>query len=251
MVANPADKTVFEWNMEGVACLQRGQYSDAIANFRTAMAGLRMVAQDAGGFRLHGRTGYGSQANNPFPEDVSIVSVSVVREDVEAYETVQNDLDTTLIRMFGNAFTTVFTNYQGVRGMQLTISFVLYNLAVCVHHRELSKVTQGEAMNPENLRKALHLYTRSLRAISAALGDGRMEDVIVLLMAIYNNMGNLYSYFGSPDDLKLCLLWIRSLLATYQQYVQPQRHTLASDVPFFQLNVVSVPDTVFHKAAAA
>jgi hypothetical protein len=249
-------KTVFAWNSEAIASLQQGKYAKAMSQLQAATAALRTITQDGRGFRLLPITGYGSQAENDVLEDVAIVSMSTVMPSSGASPEMHSDnealdTDTNLFRPYGSAFVTPYINYQGVRGLQLTCSLVLYNMALCIHMWEVSKTSgmnSGSNMNAHNLRRALNLYSRSLQVIAGAPGDGRPEEVSLLMLALYNNLGNLHSYLGMIDECRQCLAWVRHLLERHQQ-LHPDK--VQSDIAFFGLNVMSLTDSVFDKAAAA
>jgi hypothetical protein len=249
-------KTVFAWNSEAIASLQQGKYVEAMSQLQASMAALRTTTRDGRGFRLMPITGYGSQDGNDVLEDVAIVSMATVLPNGSASPEMQSDnqaldTDTNLFRPYGSAFVTPYINYQGVRGLQLTCSFVLYNMALCIHLWEVSKTSgmnSSSNMNAHNLRRALKLYTRSLQVITGAPGDGRPEEVSLLMLALYNNLGNLYSYLGMIDECRQCLVWVRHLLERHQQ-LHPD--AVGSDMAFFYLNVMSLTESIFDKAAAA
>lgn len=241
---NVHEKTVFQLNSEAITSLQEGSYPDAIAKLQNAMTRMRMTIQDPSqpGFRLVPIEGYGSQSDNEVLEDVSIISVPA-RKDQDDFSS-SPMLQDTLFRTFDMAFISVFLNYQGQRGIRLTCAFLSYNLGMCFHHREVSNGT----MRPEKLRIALKFYTRALRIIDGAFDDGRLDDMTVLLLAIFTNMGHLYHHFGNDSECLHCLTWIRNLLSCTESWALAQTR---SDMAFFYDNSPTMVDNAFNKAAAA
>lgn len=242
--------SIFELNSQAMFQLQEGRYDVAIATLQRAVQRLRIETQNPTGFhRSPHMTGYGSQAGNAVLEDVSIVSSPVDRDQLDLEEpstAVANCIgDTLLFRPFEMVFSSVYLDYEGLRGISLTWAFVLYNLALCHHHRELKNGT----MKKEALLYALELYRAGLHVIQAAMGDGRPQDIILLILAIYNNMGHLYSHLRMLDRSEECITEMRGLLLRIPQNV---RVTIPHpEYAFFQLGAMAVPEDIFNKAPAA
>lgn len=239
------NKTVFQLNNEAITVLQQRKYSDAISKLQAAIVWMRNLVHDPtrSSFELLPVKGYGSQAENESIQDISILSVPADMESLELGSQMDMDNVGSPFEFFDMCFVTTFLDYQGTRGQRLTTSFVLYNLGLCFHRREITNAT----MKDENLRTALKFYGKALRIIDGAFDDGRYEDMTLLLLAIFNNMGYLHAYFGDMSDTRHCILWMRRLLSTHEAFMLGNSR---SDFAFFYGNTLLV-DNGFEKAAAA
>lgn len=234
-------KTVFQMNSSAVSAIQDGNYAEAIMELQDAMIKMRDIVHDPAqaGFQMVPVSGYGCQADREVYEEVSVVSVPARKFQAD-FPTPNSDM-TTPFQFFDGVFLTPYLNYQGTRGLRLTCAFVLYNLGFCFQHREVVNGT----MNPEKLRCAVKFYTRGIRILD---GEEFQSDVTIMLLALYNNLGQVLSRLGSLDDCNYCVRWIQSLLASpYTRFLAQAR----ADVAFFYENNVLWAENSFCKAAAA
>ena len=241
---NSDAKTVFEVNSRAVTALQVGNHPEAISHLQRAMTWIRDIVHDPAqpGFTMVPIPGYGDQVNRDVVDEVSILSVpSVIDQAVFP----SPSLDTsTPFQFFDGVFLTPYLNYEGTKGLRLTCAFVLYNLGFCFHHREVVNGT----MNPDKLRVATKFYSRGLRILDGTAHDTRQDDMIVLLLALFSNLGQLSTRLGDTEDCRNCFCWIQSLLAN------PRTRLLAQtrpDVAFFYQNNLLWVENNFNKAPAA
>ena len=85
--------------------------------------------------------------------------------------------------------------------------------------------------------------------METAIGDGNPEDTTLLLLALFNNIGHLYSnYFCMIPETRHCAHWMRSILSSWpcQRY---QRR--GGDLNFFFLSVAVMPELAFTYAPGA
>lgn len=105
-----------------------------------------------------------------------------------------------------------------------TGAIILYNLALVYHnigiHLGLSSA----------LPYALRLYILSLKSIDQ---ESNIQEVQKLLMAILNNLGNIYTHFHCMEETERCLESLRIVLAASTHEI-----TADEDYSFFFLNAV-------------
>ena len=271
-----AQKTVFEMNSEAVFLLQKRQYKEAICKLLHVVE--RMQNRSLEGFRLEPTmSGYGSQCDNEVVHDVSLLTVpataqnllqgapqpghnGVAHQDQDKLAPVYEDEDGAF-SFYDQAFVTVFLNYQGRRGERLVWAMVLYNLALCFHHRahvgrhQVESGLQGTRNSvAKNLIKAANFYQMARQVVEGHHGDGRPEDTLMLLLAVNNNLGHIYeNYFCMIPETQQCVDHLRRLLASetahYMQNTSPG--TYAQHLSFFLITAVATPREVFSYAPSA
>lgn len=241
----PRTATIFEQNSEAVRILQNQNHKEAISQLRQVLAQL-MALQN--GFRLEPTmTGHGSQAGAETIMDIALLHIPVGDDNPSIPEggsprmiyTAGLD-DDQLFQPFEMAFSTALMNYQGERGVNLTRSFVMYNLGLSYHRK--ARMTRCAA----SVEKALRWYQMSFHTIQEARGDGDQEDVILLVLALLNNMGHLWS--DHFDRSKECIALMGSVIAENTWTLDAERYP---QFGLFHLTVMAAPKSVFEKAAAA
>lgn len=267
------DETVFEMNSYAVFRLQQWRYTEAIAKLHEAMATLHRIEEqgrlhplDPPGFQLRTDMGYGGQMDNEIVQEITLLAASIDKsqythqiqyqhlsghpeddllEDSSAVDVSRED--NTCFEIFEMAFCTLYLNHKGTRGLRLTWCFVMYNLALCYHHREFVQSSKT-CVKTANLQSALHLYYAALQIIRAAPQDGKPEDVTLLTLAICNNMGHIYCHLCNVRESRRCVRALQSVLrsADIERQVQTQK-----DISFFMISAITPPELLFQKAPAA
>ena len=92
------------------------------------------------------------------------------------------------------------------------------------------------------------MYRSALRVIQGAPGDGRPEDVILLTLAICNNMGHIYCHLCNVTESRQCVRALRAVLSSVgiERHVLEQRH-----ISFFMVTAITPPELIFEKSPAA
>lgn len=253
----PPEKTVFEWNNEAIVLLQDNKHDEAIVKLSKIASKLQQYAQDPTweGFHLKPGSGYGSQSGKDVLDEIVLMAVPVTRQlssnqssgpPIEA-TTSNPATQYNVFAFFDQAFVTVFHNYQGTKGQRLVWSSLLYNIGLCYHHRELQS---GATPSQRGLKIALDYYKAALQVVEGHYDDGKPEDILLLLLALFNNMGHIYSNFLSGImETRHCANWIRTLLESNccESFLRQ-----GGDVGFFCLSaLLMLADIPFSYAPAA
>ena len=239
---------VFELNSRAVCQMQEGKYDEATATLQQAAVGLRAIAASRAGFPRIAAAGYGSQQGREPLMDVSLLTSPVVRDHVnptEASKVVTESIvgDALHFQLFEMAFLTPYWHYEGTRGVGLSLAFVLYNLAICRHHKEIKLGTMKKGV----LMTAARWYLTAMRIIRANLRDAELKDVVMLNLACINNLGHLYSHLQMLDEAQNCMAQLRSAL-----YSTPREVAEAIGCyEFFRLTGLAIPEDIYNKAPAA
>ena len=87
------------------------------------------------------------------------------------------------------------------------IAMLLYNMGLSVH---IQATQTGKA---SELDGALQLYEMAFAVIEDAWGTFEVNDLMLLLLALFNNMGCIHSSRFDHDKTQLCLDWLKTLAA--------------------------------------
>ena len=126
---------------------------------------------------------------------------------------------------------------------------VLYNFGLCFHVNGINR-----AASKSYFAKALQMYTTAIGLLetSSAISPPTEDKDALLLLALYNNIGHIYSCDHKSGDIQNCLEKIRKILAARTQ--QGGHDAISSAHGFeyldFHLNVVILHGTRRHPPAA-
>lgn len=194
---------IIELNNRAVKALQQGRHKEAIGLLRVAVADLLNAVKTVSSVEM--------QVDSPSPSSTSlsfngedgeqdkppISSVPIWTKDHFA-----QSQDETLIFMYDRALVLAHTNH--CRGELLT-GVVLFNMALASHARAIKRGT------PSLLSTVLKLYSMAAGAIQ------NYNEVITsdhwILLALYNNMAQIYLSQARCEELRKCLSNIQTLLA--------------------------------------
>lgn len=202
-------------NRQGVAMLQKGMYKDALASFRRAFAGVqesvikagdlakREVPKDCG--HPHGQP-EGTDDETIKAESESIIS-GVALGDCESAEG-NNASPSNPFSVYNHAF--VFRDMTlNPTARQRAIepdtmlttksTVILFNTALTYHRRGIL----GGPDSSKHLRKALQFYSM---ATDLLLQHGVYENLFVIQLVTWNNMGNIHGRFCEEDKASRCRL---------------------------------------------
>jgi hypothetical protein len=161
-------------------------------------------------------------------DKTSIFSVPLWTADTE--ESFPRRQDETSIFMYAEALVLVYTDHY----KRLLIGVLLYNMAL-VHH------ARGIERNASNLlTAALKFYSMAVN-VTQCRNDGIIASDYWLLLAIYNNMAQLYLSRANSDKLCQCLGNIQTLLAAnrVEQVVDVDAYAFFLTNAMLELRVVA------------
>lgn len=114
----------------------------------------------------------------------------------------QESIDSSFILMFGRALT--LDDNESNR--ELITAVVMYNMALIHHSRGISRGRTSY------LCKAVNLYKMGLHIIQK-IDPSAESQVGLLLLAVFNNLAQIYSHFFRLDKLRIYLSNMRGILA--------------------------------------
>jgi hypothetical protein len=212
---------VIEMNNNAVAVLRQGRYKQAIDLLRTAIAGLKdCVVEHNEEMDFSVSSVNKNQGTSP------ILSVPLWTEDSFAQKH-----DSSLIFVYAQALVLAPVDHR----RRVLIGVVLYNMALANHVRAIEKEKSGLLM------AALKFY-----GMAEAIVRGQ-PDVDAsghwLLLALYNNMAQIYMSYSSSEKLHQCLGIIDYLLAAdkIEQVLDADDYAFFLTNAMLQLRVVAAP----------
>jgi hypothetical protein len=141
--------------------------------------------------------------------------------------------DETSIFMYSEALVLVHTDHYC---KELIIGVILYNMALANHARAIERNTSSP------LTVALKLYGMALAATQCRKGGINASDYW-LLLALYNNMAQIYLSRACSDKLSQCLGSMHTLLAANRadQAVDVDAYAFFFANAMLELRVVAAP----------
>jgi hypothetical protein len=85
------------------------------------------------------------------------------------------------------------------------LAMLLYNMGLSLH---IQALRSGKS---EELRGALDLYEMSFGVVEANWQLFHIDDLMLILMALFNNLGHINSFFYNVDQIQICIDWLRVL----------------------------------------
>jgi hypothetical protein len=233
---------VIEMNNNAVAVLRQGRCKQAIDLLRTAIAGLKNCVVEhneemdfsessvnkkrdlskSSSSALFNEDGMADQNQGTPP----IISVPLWTEDSFAQKH-----DNSLIFVYAQALLLAPVDHR----RRVLIGVVLYNMALANHARAIEKEKSGLLM------VALKFYGMAV-AIVRGQPDADASSYW-LLLALYNNMAQIYMSYSSSEKLHQCLLIIDDLLAAdkIEQVLDVDDYAFFLTNAMLQLRVVAAP----------
>jgi hypothetical protein len=213
-------------NNRAVTSLQQGRHKEAIDLLRTAITEL---SDNAIVRNFSTETGLPDPSVTMPDASSSIFSVPLW----SAEESVPRRQDETSIFMYSEALVLVHTDHYC---KELIIGVVLYNMALANHARAIERNTSSP------LTVALKLYGMALAATQCRKGGINASDYW-LLLALYNNMAQIYLSRACSDKLSQCLGSMHTLLAANRadQAVDVDAYAFFFANAMLELRVVAAP----------
>ena len=191
----------------GIAMLQYGDHDQALSSFRRALLEIEQCVINASleerrgsACRLHLEQPLSVEEQGIDTEhsgDVSTLISSVALGDGELAES----------SFYNHAFVvgTLPTDYtrtpkeESDHHVRLT-TVLLFSMAMTFHKKGLL----DGPMSLESLRKAIQIYELVCMKMSLLSRPGYLEDLYVIQLASWNNMGNIYSHLAETEDAIRC-----------------------------------------------
>jgi hypothetical protein len=240
---------VIELNNTAVYVLQQGEYKQATDLLRAAIAGLKNC------FIEHNNTeevdlseSHSVNRKLDVPPSSSSASSSASFNDDEMADQKQGIIgvplwteesfaqkhDNSLIFVYAQALVLAPIDHH----RKVLTGVILYNMALVNHARAIQKGKSGL------LLAALKFY---VMAVSIVQGQNDVADVkassSLLLLALYNNMAQIYMSYSSSERMHQCLGSIECLLAAdkIEEVIDIDDYTFFLTNSMLQLCVVAAP----------
>jgi tetratricopeptide (TPR) repeat protein len=202
----------------GITMLQNGDLDQALHSFRRALVEIRQcITESASHKETQGvaRRPYFEQPQLSVEEqdidaqhngDASTLILSVALGDCTPTES-KTAKSSNLFSFYNHAFVvgTPSTNYtrtsqHGIDHHARLTSVLLFNMALTYHRKGLLDGSKSL----ETLRKAIQVYQLCINMSLLACPGGSLDDIYVIQLASWNNMGHLYSDLAETDDAIRC-----------------------------------------------
>lgn len=191
-----ASDDVVELNDKAVACMLKNDFQGALETLQIALSRVTAIQDQS--------PTAAAASNFSFQNESPIASIPITR-----------DINST---PFDGIF--VFFNRALViphhcdfdlscpKNKSRALATVLYNVAL-VYHMEAIK--RGDSTI---FRHALSYYGWSYCVIESSAGQFGFQDVLLLLLALFNNMGHIHaSVFVNSEKTQQCMQWLQSTFA--------------------------------------
>jgi hypothetical protein len=202
-----------------ITMLQNGNHDQALCSFRRALVEIQQcVAASASpedpqgaACRLYLEQPLSDEEQGIDTEhirDSSTLILSVALTDGKLVESKTVESSTNLFSFYNHAFVvlgTLPTTYtrtpqQGIDHIIRLTTVLLFNMALTFHKKGLL----DGPMSLESLRNAINIYQLVCMRMSLLSRPGGLEDLYVIQLVAWNNMGNIYSHLAEKEDAIRC-----------------------------------------------
>jgi hypothetical protein len=196
----------------GITMLQNGDHDQALCFFRRALVETgQCIAESASpeqprsaGCRVHLEQPFAVEEQGLDTEhssDVSTLTLSVALGDS------RTSMSSNLSSLYNYAFDvgtlpTTSTRIQqpGIDHHVRLTTVLIFNMALTCHKKGLL----DGPMSLESLRKAIRMYELVCMRMSLLSSPGAVEDLYVIQLVSWNNMGHVYSHLAEEKDAIRC-----------------------------------------------
>jgi hypothetical protein len=194
--------------MAGITMLQNGDHDQALLSFRRALVETgQCIAESASPEQPRGAA-CRVYLEQPFTVEeqgidtehsryVSNLTLSVALGDSHT------SMSSSLSSLYNYAFVvgalpTTYTriSQQGIDHHVRLTTVLIFNMALTCH----KKGFLDGPMSLESLRNAIHMYQIVCMKLSLLLRPGGLEDLFVIQLVSWNNMGHIYSHLTEQED---------------------------------------------------
>jgi hypothetical protein len=202
----------------GITMLQNGDHDQALRSFRRALVGIRQCVTESAApeepqgsaYRLHLEqplSGEEQAIDTEHSGEASTLILSVALGDSKLVAESKTAKSSNLFPFYNHAFvvwtlptTYAITSKQGIDHHARLTTVLLFNMALTFHRKGLL----NETKSLENMRKAIQIYQLCMDT-SWLSRPGVLEDLYVIQLVSWNNMGNIYSHFlAEKEDAIRC-----------------------------------------------
>jgi hypothetical protein len=210
------DERVDANQTDGITMLQNGDHDQALCSFRRALVEIRQCVTESASpekpqgsdCRLYLEEPLSVEEQDIDDErsgDASTLILSVALGDCKLAESKTAE-SSNLFPFYNHAFVVgtlptpyTITSKQGVDHHARLTTVLLFDMALTFHRKGL----HDETKSLENLRKAIQIYQLCMDT-SWFSRPGGLEDLYVIQLVSWNNMGNIYSHLAEKEDAIRC-----------------------------------------------
>jgi hypothetical protein len=240
--------SIVDMNTKGIALAQQSNLDEATNSFRRALACLFELMETKEVSNAHYRTTWTAKKMCSRTEliDTSesmqtkiVESISIDHPQSETKTNYWSTSPDNSFDFYNRAFVLASSSVNGEIHECVMSAIMLYNMALTYHS---SAVRTGTT---RKLHRALKLYRMSFRVLQEN-SDISCDMVDLLLLALINNMGFIYSHFYDWDEMKKSHEVLHSLFMStcdISNGLKAKEYTFFSYVisPDYQLSSVSAP----------
>jgi len=135
---------------------------------------------------------------------------------------------------------------------KLSMIVMLYNVALC-HHRVGVKYGNTKSNEFKNALMTYNTVNSSITQLRNEYGKNYdlLQYILLLTLALWNNMGHIHTYFYQQEESNKCLKCIRRVVLATKEYSPKLIFQNDSKIHFFFKNLIFCPVDVYSIAAAA
>jgi hypothetical protein len=207
-----------------ITMLQNGDHDQALCSFRRALVEIRQCVTESASPGAQGAPS-GLNLEQPFAfeeqgidtehiGDVSTLILSVALGDGKLAER-SPAKSNNLFSFYNHAFvvetlpiTYTRTSQQGIDHHVRLTTVLLFNIALTFHKKGLLDGPKSL----ESLEQAIEFYKLVCMKMSLLLPLGGLEDLYVIQLVSWKNMGHIYSHLAKKEDAIRCRALLRQAL---------------------------------------
>ena len=236
---------IIDMNNKAVGCLLQGDSDGAVQTLGAALSSLQLYQEFETAAKAHLQAHQGGACSTSttghhaptatlsFPEHllnsmVSGSSDSPMRSVPLTHDGMADGSSGTF-PVFNQAMTIAKAECDTMDGMisqnyQRLLAMLIYNMGLSMH---LQALQSGKAAE---LKGALDLYEMSFSVIETEWQQLNVDDLMLLLMALFNNLGHIHSNLYNLKERETCIDWLKALAGhpTFHKLMQREEHA-----PFF------------------
>jgi hypothetical protein len=189
----------------GIIMLQNGDLDQALCSFRRALVEIRQCVTESAS---HEET-QGAEEQDIDTErsgDASTLILGVALGDCKLAES-KTPKSNNLLSFYNHAFvvgtpstTYTRTSQHGIDHHTRLTTILFFNMALTIHRKGLL----DEPQSLQSLRKAIQLYQCCINMSLLSHPGGGLDDLYVIQLVSWNNMGHVHSLLAKRDDAIRC-----------------------------------------------
>jgi hypothetical protein len=204
-----------------IAMLQNGDYDQALCSFRRDLVEIRQCVPESAspegpcGLNLEQPLAVEEQGiDTEHSGDVSTLILSVALGDSNLAET-KAAKSSNILSFYNHAFVvgTLPTSYTRTSQQEIDhhvrlTTVLLFNMALTFHKKGLLDGPKSL----ESLEKAIQIYNLICMRMSLLSPLGGLEDLYVIQLASWKNMGHIYGHLAKKEDAIRCRAFLHQAL---------------------------------------